>query len=80
MSRENATGNNPTTKKRTKPLTVMQWNAEGLSKKKIPLAERLRRENVDVACIQETHLTDNLRFTIRGYQPPIRLDRQNRNK
>ena len=80
VSRENATGNNPTTKKRTKPLTVMQWNAEGLSKKKIPLAERLRRENVDVACIQETHLTDNLRFTIRGYQPPIRLDRQNRNK
>ena len=60
-------------------LAVLQWNAEGVSKKKVSLAERLHNENIDIACIQETHLTDNLRFTVRGYQT-YRVDRQERHK
>ena len=31
--------------------TTLQWNAEGVSKKKIPLAERLRKECIDITCI-----------------------------
>ena len=60
-------------------MVVLQWNAEGVSRKKLPLAERLHKENIDIACIQETHLTDNLRFTMRGYQA-FRMDRQERHK
>ena len=56
-------------------IKIMQWNAEGISKKKLALAQKLQQQNIDVACIQETHLTDKMRFTIRGYQC-YRLDRQ----
>ena len=57
----------------------MQWNAEGVFNKKVPLTERLHKEDVDVACIQETHLNTNHRFSIRGYQT-FRLDREGRHK
>ena len=50
----------------TKLLTVLQLNAEGVSKKKIPLAKRLHKEDIDIVCIQESHLNDNFPFTIRG--------------
>ena len=40
---------------------------------------RLHKEDVDVACIQETHLNTNHRFFIRGYQT-FRLDREGRHK
>ena len=46
----------------------MQWNAEGIFPKKMPLAQRLKSENIDIACIQETHLTEDRRFTIRGHE------------
>ena len=64
---------------KAKRLTVLQWNAEGISRKKVPLAKRLHEENIDIACIQETHLTENLRFSVRGYQT-YRVDRQDRHK
>ena len=47
---------------------AVQWNAEGVSKKKIPLAERLRKECIDITCIQESHITDNLWVKMRFYQ------------
>ena len=47
-------------------LVFTQWSAEGLGKKKPKLQEFLKREEVDIICIQETHLTDSHRFTIRG--------------
>jgi ribonuclease HI len=62
-----------------RPLNILQWNAEGVYNKKIPLTERLHSEDIDVACIQETHLNTNNRFTIRGYQT-FRMDREARHK
>ena len=60
-------------------LVFAQWNAEGLRKKKPELQEFLKREEVDIICIQETHLTDAHRFTLRGYEP-FRHDRADRHK
>ena len=62
-----------------RPLNILQWNAEGVYRKKIPLTERLHAENIDVACIQETHLNTNHRFTIRGYQT-FKMNREGRHK
>ena len=37
-------------------LKVMQWNAEGLMRKKTELEHRMNKENIVICCIQETHL------------------------
>ena len=58
-------------------INILQWNAEGAYKKKITLTEKFHKENIDVACPQETHLKDNQRFTMRGYQV-FRHDREGR--
>ena len=58
-----------------KTLNLLQWNAEGVFHKKIALAERMSKENIDIACIQETHLNSNHRFQVRGYEL-FRLDRE----
>lgn len=60
-------------------LKIMHWNAEGIQNKKMSLNERLRQENIDIACIQETHLKEALRLNIRGYEV-IRKDRTDRIK
>ena len=60
-------------------LNILHWNAEGIQNKKATLAERLKQEDIDVACIQETHLKENLRFNMRGYQV-VRQDRTDRIK
>ena len=60
-------------------INILQWNAEGAYKKKIALTEKLHKENIDVACLQETHLKENQRFTMRGYQV-FRHDREGRAK
>ena len=56
----------------SKPIRFLQWNAEGIGNKKMTLAKRLKDEDIDVACIQETHLKHHpkhgSRFTMRGYQ------------
>ena len=57
-----------------KPLHILQWNAEGVFSKKGPLTARLEIDKIDVACIQETHLNPDKRFTIRGFQT-FRMDR-----
>ena len=78
--RANATGRRTSDPGETpRPLNILQWNAEGVYNKKIPLTERLYADNIDVACIQETHLNPKQRFTIRGYQT-FRMDREGRHK
>ena len=52
----------------------MQWNAEGLVKKKTELEHLLKRESIDICCIQKTHLKKDKSFKMRGYQC-IRTDR-----
>ena len=34
----------------------MQWNAEGLMRKKTELEHRMNKENIAICCMQETHL------------------------
>ena len=64
----------------TTTLKIMQWNAEGLVKKKTELGNILKKESIDICCIQETHLKKDKTFTMRGYQC-IRTDRAgDRNK
>ena len=75
--RENATGREKTSIESN--VNIMQWNAEGASNKKIALAERLHQEEIDVACLQETHLKATQRFSMRGYQV-FRQDREGRSK
>ena len=70
---------NNISREKPKLLTVMQWNAESVSRKKSPLADRLHKEKINISIIQETHLTDNMRFFVRGYEP-YREDRQDRHK
>ena len=60
-------------------FNIMQWNAEGVSNKKEILAARLCQEDIDIACVQETHLNENRRFNMRGYQV-FRKDRVGRKK
>ena len=53
----------------------LQWNAEGVWGKKEALKHRLHEQKIDVACLQETHLKNSHRFSIRGYQT-FRKDRE----
>ena len=69
----------PNSDNNTRPLNILQWNAEGVYQKKISLTERLHGDKIDVACIQETHLNPNHRFSIRGYQT-FRMDSEGRHK
>ena len=70
---------------RTKPtepprkLNILQWNAEGIMKKKRDLAERMEKEKIDIVCAQETHLNVSHRFQVRGYET-FRVDREGRHK
>ena len=49
-------------------LKVMQWNAEGLMRKKTELEHIMNKDNIDICCIQETHLQKDMTFKARGYQ------------
>ena len=57
----------------------MQWNTKGVFNKKLALTRKLHDLKIDIACIQETHLNQNNRFSIRGYQC-FRLDREAHHK
>ena len=56
-------------------INILQWNAEGIFGKKDPLKARLDNDKIAIACIQETHLNEDKRFGIRGYQT-FRMDRK----
>lgn len=57
----------------------MHWNAEGVSNKKEELQHFLHENNINICCIQETHLQEEKTFKIRGYQV-FRSDRKGRKK
>ena len=49
-------------------LRLAHWNAEGVRQKKRELQNFLKQNDIDVCTIQETHLTENHRFYVRGYE------------
>ena len=57
-----------------KNLKIVHWNAEGVWGKKEALRYQLHKQQIDVACLQETHLKETHRFSIRGFQT-FRKDR-----
>lgn len=65
--------------KEQKILNILHWNCEGLYNKKRELATLMQSQNIDIACLQETHLNPNMRCTIKGFQC-FRKDRENRPK
>ena len=59
----------------------MHWNAMGLTEERKDALQIFLHENeIDVCCIQESHLKEGKSLKIRGYQEPTRNDRQNRPK
>ena len=56
----------------------MQWNAEGLMREK-DRTEQNEQDNIDICCIQETHLQKDKTFKVRGYHY-FRSDRGDRGK
>ena len=61
------------------PFKVMHWNAEGVLNKKTELENTLFSMDIQVCCIQETHLNKDKTFKVRGYQC-FRCDRVGRSK
>jgi ribonuclease HI len=57
----------------------MHWNAEGVMNKKTELEHILHERNINICCLQETHLQCGKAFKIRGYQS-FRSDRADRRK
>ena len=68
-------------------LNICHWNAEGVKTThthkppppKLELQTFLTTQNIDVCCIQETHLSPNHRFSVRGFET-FRRDREHRPK
>ena len=56
-------------------FNICHWNAEGVRTKKFELQTFLKTHNIDVCCIQETHLSPNHRFSVRGFET-FRRDRE----
>ena len=61
------------------PFKVMHWNAEGVYNKKTELQHILHDKDINVCCIQKTHLQPAKSFKVRGYQC-FRCDRIGRRK
>ena len=51
----------------TKPITILLWNANGILNNTNELQISLIENQVDIAMISETHLTNNSAFKIFGY-------------
>ena len=68
-----------TRQNKCKPLEIMHWNAEGVFHKEDELRHLLHQRDIDICCIQETHLKEGKSFKVRGYQT-LRLDRPDRHK
>ena len=56
-------------------LNICNWNAEGVRTKKLEPQTFFLKHNMDVCCIQETHLSPNHRFSVRGFYT-FRRDRK----
>ena len=55
-------------------LNICHWNTEGVRTKKLELQTFLKTHSIAVCCIQETHLSPNHRFSVRGFDT-FRRDR-----
>ena len=51
----------------TKPLTILLWNANGLSNHRDELDLFLHNNHIDIALLTETHFTKRIHFYIRDY-------------
>ncbi|KAL1447273.1 hypothetical protein WDU94_012420 [Cyamophila willieti] len=49
-------------------LALLNWNANGIDKKKMIFTDFLVRHNIDIACVTETHLTSCQKFKIANYK------------
>lgn len=49
-------------------LNILNWNAHGISSQKNEFKIFLESNSIDVACITETHLSQNINFKIPGYK------------
>ena len=49
-------------------IRKLHWNAEGVRNKNLELQALLNERNIDVCCIQETHLNSCDPFSIRGFR------------
>ena len=49
-------------------LRIVHWNAEGVRQKNLELQQFLKAQKIYICCIQETHLNNTHRFSIRGYE------------
>lgn len=48
-------------------LNAINWNANGIKSKRSSLIVFMAQHNIHIACITETHLIENEKFTIPGY-------------
>ncbi|KAK3759064.1 hypothetical protein RRG08_022053 [Elysia crispata] len=46
-------------------LPIAHWNVEGVRQKKLEFEQFLQKHNIDICCLQETHLNGSFRFHIR---------------
>lgn len=49
-------------------LTLLNWNANGLKTQRSTFISFVARHDIDIACVTETHLIINEKFTIPGYK------------
>jgi len=56
-----------TDKNQTPPLSILLWNANGLTHNKNELQHLLNDKKMNIALITETHLTPPKHFSIPGY-------------
>lgn len=48
-------------------LTILNWNADGIKRQKVAFQYFLIHNNIDIACISETHLIPGESFKITNY-------------
>ena len=49
-------------------LNILNWNAYGISNKKLELYNFLREKDINIACISETRLKPDINFTLPGFK------------
>ena len=48
-------------------FSIIQWNLNGFSTRKINLKRRINQHNPSVICLQETHFKNNFCAKLNGY-------------
>ena len=68
------------TKATKQHISVLQWNVRSLSEYKLnELLSFMNKNSIDIACLQETHLTNNQQTKFPGYTI-LRKDRSSQRK